>query len=157
MTKTTFVVAVLALFSLPAMAQIDLRGKMKEGKYRTTSKTEIPGMPAGMGPMTNTMETCTTKEELEKSKGDMFRDPKSGKKDSSCEIKNVKSGSNTMSYDMVCPKEGMHMNTNLTFAGDTVKGVSKMKMTGENGRKMPPGMQEITSTFESKYLGPCSK
>ncbi len=149
-------IGALGSLSLSAHAQLDLRGKMKEGMYETSFKMEIPGLPQGMGGFSNTVKQCTTKEDLEKSKGGMFRDPKQAK-ESSCEIKNVKSSGNTMTYDMECPKEGMSATTTLAFADNSVKGVTKMKMGGERAQKMPPGMGDMTMNFESKYLGACTK
>lgn len=147
-----------APFIAHAQAGLDLKGKMKPGEYEMTMKMEIPGMPAGMGGGSNTFKKCYTKEDLEKSKGDPFSDPKSGKRDSSCEVKNVKNAGNTMSYDVDCPKEGMQSTTTLAFTDNNVKGLTKMKMSGENAKNMPPGMGNMQMQFESKYLGAtCSK
>lgn len=147
---------ILIALAAPAVvhAQLDLKGKMKEGQYEMTMKMDIPGLPAGMGGFTH--KHCVTKEDIERGKGDMFRDPK-GAKNTSCEIKNVKSSGNNVSYDVECPKEGMAMSTALAFSENMVKGVTKMKMTGENARGMPPGMANVTTNFESKYLGACTK
>jgi len=154
--KKLIFAGVLASLSCVAGAQgLDFKGKMKEGMYESSFKMEIPGLPAGMGGMNNTVKRCTTKEDLEKGK-DPFRDPKHGN-DTSCELKNVKSSGNTMSYEMVCPKEGMTATTELVFSDNNVKGVTKMKMGGERAQKMPPGMGDMTMNFESKYLGPCTK
>jgi Protein of unknown function (DUF3617) len=149
-----------ACLAQSALAQtgLDLKGKMKEGQYETTFKMEIPGLPPGVGGFSNTAKSCMTKEDIEKGKGEMFRDPKNGQKDTSCEVKNVKSSGNTVTYDVVCPKEGMTMNTALAFNGDSVKGLTKMNMTGDRAKNMPPGMANMQMQFESKYLGPtCSK
>lgn len=141
-----------------AQTGLDLKGKMKEGQYETNFKMEIPGLPAGIGGMNNAVRSCVTKEDIERGKGSMFSDPKSAQKDSSCQMKNMKSSGNTMTYDVECPKEGMNTTTTLTFADNTVKGVTKMTMTGENAKKMPPGMGNMQMLFESKYLGAtCSK
>ena len=141
-----------------AQAGLDLNGKMKPGEYETTVKMEIPGLPAGMGGGSQTYKKCFTKADLEKNKGDPFSNPKSGKKDSSCEVKNIKNGTNTMSYDVDCPKEGMLSSTTLAFSDNSVKGLTKMKMTGANAKDMPPGMGNMQMQFESKYLGAaCSK
>ncbi len=147
-----------AAFVVHAQAGLDLKGKMKPGEYETTMKMEIPGLPAGLGGGNHTYKKCFTKEELEKSKGDPFRDPKSGKNDTSCEVKNMKSSGNTMSYDVDCPKEGMSSTTTLAFSDNNVKGLTKMRMTGENTKDLPPGMGNMQMQFESKYLGAnCSK
>lgn len=141
-----------------AQAGLDLKGKMKEGQYETAFKMEIPGLPAGLGGFNSTVKNCVTKEDIEKGKGDMFSDPKTGKKDTSCEMKNMKSSGNTLTYDVDCPKEGMNSTTTLAFADNSVKGVTKMKMTGENAKNMPPGMGNMQMQFESKYLGAtCTK
>ena len=152
-------IAALFLFAASntvfAQSGLDLKGKMKEGQYESTFKMDIPGLPAGLGSFTH--KYCVTKEDIDKGKSEMFQDPKRGKGNSSCEMKNMKSSGNTISYDMECPKEGMNMSTTLTFGGDTVKGVNKMKMTGENAKDMPPGMANMQSTFECRFLGACSK
>ena len=141
-----------------AQGGLDLKGRMKEGQYETTFKMEIPGLPAGIGGFNNTVRNCVTKEDIEKGKGDMFRDPKNGRKDSSCEMKNMKSSGSTVSYEVDCPKEGMNSVTTLAFDDNSVKGLTKMKMTGENAKDMPPGMANMQMQFESKYLGAtCSK
>jgi hypothetical protein len=141
-----------------AQTGLDLKGKMKEGQYETSFKMEIPGLPAGMGGINNTSRSCVTKEDIEKGKGEMFRDPKNAKRESSCEIKNVKNSGNSISYDMDCPKEGMTSTTTMVFADNGVKGLTKMKMSGEKAAKMPAGMGDMQMQFESKYLGPtCAK
>ena len=155
--KKILFATLLASFACAAGAQagLDFRGKMKEGMYETSVKMEMPGMPQGMGNMGHTTKKCTTKEDLEKGK-DMFRDPKQAN-NTSCELKNVKQSGNTMTYDMDCPKEGMTSTTTLAFNDSNVKGVTKMKMSGEKSKGMPPGMGEMTMNFESKYLGACTK
>ena len=151
-------IASMAASTAFAQAGLDLKGKMKEGQYETSFKMEIPGLPAGLGGMNHTVKNCVTKEDLEKGKGDMFSDPKSRRNDTSCVMKNMKSSGNTMSYDMECPKEGMNSTTTLAFADNSVKGLTKMQMTGENAKNMPPGMGNMQMQFESKYLGAtCSK
>ena len=136
-----------------AQTGLDLKGKMKEGQYETTFKMEIPGLPAGVGGFSNTAKSCVTKEDIEKGKGDMFRDPKNGKNDTSCVVKNIKNSGNTASYDVDCPKEGMLSTTTLAFSDNSVKGLTKMKMTGENAKDMPSGMGNMQMQFESRYLG----
>jgi hypothetical protein len=156
--KKIVLAVVIGTATCVAHAQLDLKGKMKEGEYETSFKMEIPGMPAGMAGVNRTYKQCVTREDLEKGKGDMFSDPKTGKNESSCEIKNMKNSGNTVSYDMNCPKEGMLSSTTLTFAGNNVKGVTTMKMSGANAKDMPPGMGNMQMQFESKYLGAtCSK
>ncbi len=159
MKKTALaIIACSATFLAHAQTGLDLKGKMKEGQYETAFKMEIPGLPAGMGGFNSSVKNCVTKEDVEKGKGDMFSDPKSRRGDSSCELKNMKSSGNTVSYDMECPKEGMNSTTTLTFADSSVKGLTKMSMTGEKAKGMPPGMANMQMQFESKYLGPtCTK
>ena len=112
----------------------------------------------GAGAFNSTVKNCVTKEDIENGKGDMFRDPKSGNKESSCIVKNVKNNGNTASYDVDCPKEGMFSTTTLAFADDRVRGLTKTRMTGENAKNMPLGMANMQMQFESKYLGgACSK
>ncbi|MEP7157048.1 MAG: DUF3617 family protein [Betaproteobacteria bacterium] len=158
--KKLLLAAIIGSATCAAFAQtgLDLKGKMKEGQYETSFKMEIPGLPAGMGGFNNTVKSCVTKEDIEKGKGEMFRDPKSGKRETSCEMKNVRNSGNTVSYDMECPKEGMSSTTTMAFSDNSVKGLTKMKMSGEKAAKMPPGMGDMQMQFESKFLGPtCTK
>lgn len=153
MNKLTLALLLAAAASTAHADVLDLRGKMKEGQYAITFKMEMPGMPQ---PMTNTVQKCVTKEDIEKNKGDMFKDPKSAGRDT-CEIKNVKSSGNMVSYDILCPNEGFSGNTVLTFADNGAKGVTKMKMAEEKVKGMPPGMGNMQMTFDSKYVGACTK
>ena len=158
--KKLLLAAVIGSAACTAFAQagLDLKGKMKEGQYETSFKMEIPGLPPGMGGFNNTVKRCVTKEDIEKGKGEMFRDPKSGKRETSCEMKNVRNSGNTISYDMECPKEGMSSTTTMAFSDNSVKGLTKMKMTGEKAAKMPAGMGDMQMQFESKFLGStCTK
>jgi Protein of unknown function (DUF3617) len=142
---------VSAFVSLSAHAQLDLKGKMKEGMYETTVTMNMPGMPNK--PIST--KNCVTKEDLEKGKSDVFGGQNKGQ--TSCEMKNVKQSSSSASYDVICPKEGMEMSTQITFAGDSMKGATSTKMTGEMAKNIPPQFQNMKSSFETKYLGACKK
>jgi Protein of unknown function (DUF3617) len=143
-----------AFVSSGAYAQLDLKGKMKEGMYETTVTIDMLNMPKGANKPISSKH-CVTKEELEKGKGDMFGGANKGQ--SSCEMKNVKQSGSTASYDMICPKEGIETSTQITFGGDSMKGATTTKMTGEMAKKVPPQFQTSKSTFETKYLGACTK
>jgi Protein of unknown function (DUF3617) len=150
---STVLACVSTFVSSGAHAQLDLKGKMKEGMYETTVTIDMLNMPKGANKPISSKH-CVTKADLEKGKGDMFG---ANKGQSSCEMKNVKQSGSTASYDVICPKEGMEMSTQITFGGDSVKGTTSSKMTGEMAKKVPPQFQTSKSTFETKYLGACTK
>ena len=63
--------AVAATLCCPVVAgPLDqIKGKMKEGLYEykmTMDMGQVPGMPAGMGPQTMTMQNCLKSEDIEK-------------------------------------------------------------------------------------------
>jgi hypothetical protein len=148
--------ACLFAISCNANAQLDFKGKMKEGQYETSVSIDMPGAPKGVGQPAKS-SYCITRDDIEKGKGDMFGGQSKSGQRSSCEMKNIKQTSNTASYDMICPNEGIESSVQLTFSGDSIKGTTTTKMTGENAKKMPAQFRVSKSSFETKYLGACRK
>lgn len=151
-----FSVACLFAISCAANAQLDFKGKMKEGQYETSVSVDMPGAPKGVGQPTKS-SYCLTRDDIEKGKGDMFGGQSKSGQRSSCEVKNIKQTASAASYDMTCPNEGIESSVQLTFAGDSMKGTTTTKMTGENAKKMPAQFRVSQSSFETKYLGACRK
>lgn len=145
----------LALTIAPAQAQSTaqltaLKGKIKEGRYSQKMEMDmgnIPGMPAGMGKQSFTIDNCVSDSDIEK--GELGRRDK-GAPD--CQMRDVKVTASNASYKMVCTGEqNMTMDVAIAFAGDSYRMTMKTLMD--------MGGQKITSnmTVDAKYLGPCKK
>jgi Protein of unknown function (DUF3617) len=147
------VACVSAFVSSGVYAQLDLKGKLKEGLYETTGTTDMHTMPKDANKPAS-IKSCVTKADLENGKSDMFGETNKGQ--SSCEMKNVKQSGMTATFDMICPKEGVEMSTQITFTGDGMKGVTTRRMTGEMAKKAPPQFRTLKSAFETKYVGACT-
>lgn len=133
-TITMFVVGAAAALALPAFA-----GPQKAGKWQTTVKVEIPGMPMQMPAITH--EVCVTPEEAEKPQ------PPRSQRQQDCTISDYKIDGNTVSWKMTCPKSNMTGEGKMTYSGDSFEGLMKAKM----------GDQEVTTHYSGKRLGDCDK
>jgi uncharacterized protein DUF3617 len=120
------------------------RGKMKEGLYEYKMDIEMPGMPAGMGKQSHTMEHCVTPKEIEG--GDFAKRDKQ----SSCDIRDLKSSGNTVTYKMVCTgKSEMTADTKMTFKDNGFTSDMTMAMN-QRGQVM-----NMHQHMEGTYKGPC--
>ena len=158
--KTLRIIAITcaAAFAATAWAQAPspfagFKSKMKEGMYEHKMEMDmgqVPGMPAGMGKQTHTMQQCFKHEDLDKGSFGKGRDGKGMSEN--CKIENMKMSGNTASYTMVC-KGGPDMTADnvVTFAPDGYKMDMKMAMN-QGGR-----MMNMTQHMEARYLGPCTK
>jgi Protein of unknown function (DUF3617) len=154
MKKFLVATALLSFAATAAIAEDNpfaaMKGKVKPGMYENKMEMEIPGMPAGMGPQSFTNKTCLTDADLEK--GAAFNKGRDGKAASDCAVKDFKMTGSGATYKMVCTGASkMEGDTTLTFMPDGYKGVTKMSMM-QGGQAM-----NVTSKFESKYLGTCTK
>ena len=143
------IVACAAAFSASAFAAgpfDQFKGKVKPGQYEVKMEMEIPGLPAGMGKQTMTMQECVTEQDIEK--GAM------GKKDGAdnCEVKNFKMSGSTASYTMVCKGDTqMTADNTITFRdnGYTMTSKAAMKQGGQ--------VMNMTQKMDGRYVGPCTK
>ncbi len=148
------VLACVAALAAPAWAADNpfdaFKGKVKEGMYEYKMEMDmgqVPGMPAGMGKQTHTVQHCVTAKDIEKGMSS-GRDGKGGPEN--CEVKNFKMSGNTASYTTVC-KGGPDMTADnvVTFRDGGYVMDMKMAMTRE-GQVM-----NMKQHMEGKYLGPC--
>ena len=145
--KKLSVIAIIAASCGTALAAgpfDQFRGKMKEGLYEYKMDMEMPGMPAGMGKQSMTMQHCVTAKDIEG--GDFARGDRNRQKD--CEFQDMKVSGNTATYKMVC-KNQMTADTKMTFRDNGF--VSDMKMTMNHGGQVMTTNQHM----ESRYLGAC--
>jgi hypothetical protein len=154
MDKLIIVAAALAFTATASFAQTSpfaaLKGKTKPGLYDYKMEMEMPGMPAGQAMPPMKVQNCVTDADLEK--GTAFNRSGDGKKAPDCDVKDFKMSGNTASYKMVCKGANpMEADSTITFIPDGYKGTTKMTMD-HGGQKM-----SMSSKFEAKYLGPCTK
>ncbi|HYC36556.1 MAG TPA: DUF3617 family protein [Usitatibacter sp.] len=123
------------------------KGKMKEGMYEMKMDMEMPGMPAGMGKQSHTMQHCVTAQDIEGGKvGGKDQMPKD------CEVRDMKVSGNTASYKMVCKGQmNMTADVNMTFTDSGYRMDQKIAMN-QGGQPM-----NMSHKIESRYIGPCKK
>jgi len=109
---------------------------MNPGMWEITTEVEMPGvsMPAA------TMTQCISKESLVPQGG-------SSQGQGQCEVTDVQTRGNTVSWKITCDGQGGPMTGTgeITYQGDTFEGGSKMSMQG----------MEITTTMKGKRIGEC--
>ena len=138
------VVALAAALSIPvALAQADMKGRMKEGLYEVKMEMEMPGMPAGMGKQSMTMQNCVTAKDIET--GAIAR-PKE-QKPGDCELKDFKMSGSTATYTTVC--KDMTADTKMTFRDGGYTMDTKVAM------KQGDQTMNMTQKMEGRYVGPC--
>lgn len=122
------------VYALPAWA-LDLQ----PGLYAITTKVEMQGL--GMEMPATTMEQCITE-----------RDPvPKAPEAQGCEIKDMNTSGNTLTYTMVCTQQGMTMESTgkTVYHGDSFEGESTMKMDGAAG-----GMV-MNTVIQGRRIGEC--
>lgn len=121
------------------------KGKMKPGLYEYKMDMDMPGMPAGMGKHSMTMQHCVTDKDIEG--GDFAKRDKQAK---DCEIKDMKVSGNTAHYKTVCTGQNkMTADTTITFKSNGF--VSDMKMTMDQGGQV----MNMSQHMEGTRLGDC--
>ena len=145
------VAAALAAFCTAASAQLEgMKGKMKEGLYEYKMETDMgamPGMPAGMGKQTHTVQNCVTAKDIES--GSFAQERKDAGNDQ-CKVRDYKMTGNTASYIMECKGE-MRVDAKMTFADNA--------FTMENDMQMNQGGQvmKMKQKIQARHIGPCKK
>jgi hypothetical protein len=122
---------------LPAQADAPT---VKPGEWSYSVKTEMPGMPFAMPPIS--FKHCITEQEVADGKA-YQQDPKN--KD--CKMENLKQTKSSVSYDMVCTgKNAMTGHYDVTFGNDSMIAKGSMSMQGG---------QTVNNTTEAKRIGDC--
>ena len=150
----TIAVIVFGLVASGAIAgPMDFNGKMKVGLYEITTSMEmsgVQGMPEGMKMPGVTMQRCITKDDMEKGSGMFGQQGPKDEMPKGCTTSNFNMSGNTATFRLVCTGQNkMEMDGSITFADNGYKGANKMKIN-QGGQEM-----NMTSNFESKYLGAC--
>ncbi len=117
---------------------------MTSGLWEITVKSEIQGMPGGMGMPATTMTQCVKPADVQDGKRTVpQQDPK-------CEMKDYKMQGNTASWRFECKgPEAMSGSGSMTYSGNSYSGTTKMSMK-QQGRII-----NMTQTYSGKRLGDC--
>jgi len=115
---------------------------MREGKWEITTKTDMPGMPMQMPPMTYTH--CITKKDVI---------PQKPEKNEDCKIVSSKTSGNTVSWVMQCrDKDGttVEYSGKVTYKGDRFDGTVEMTLNQPGEVKM-----KMIQHMSGKRIGEC--
>ena len=117
---------------------------MTPGLWEITVKSEIQGMPGGMGMPATTMTQCVKPADVQDGKRTVpQQDPK-------CEMKDYKLQGNTASWRFECKgPEAMSGSGSMTYSGNSYSGSTKMSMK-QQGRVI-----NMTQSYSGKRLGDC--
>ena len=123
MVKNTLV-ALLVLWGFISISFAGSKPDMQEGEWKITTKTEMPGMPMPMPPVTHTQ--CLTNDDL------IPQSNQQGGGD--CRISDIEVDGNTVSWTMHCTGQGGETKGSgkITYSGDRFEGTMKMVMTQAN-------------------------
>lgn len=137
---TTFVLLILC----SAACQADKpKVDMQEGLWEITTVITMPGMPMQMPPIKTTQ--CISQEDM------IPQTQQPDQPDQQCEIANMITTGNTVSYDMICSSQGntMKAHSSITYAKD--------QMQGSMTATMEPSNMTMTYTLTGKRIGDCNK
>jgi hypothetical protein len=138
--RPTIIVGLLLCLSVAAFAQV-----RRDGRWEVKMEIDMPGMPAGMPPMTSTQ--CITPKDADDPQKVM---PPSGRgrgNPSDCKISDYKVEGNKVSWSMKCEAQAMSGSGEFVYAADTYTGVMKMDRGG----------QLMTMKYSGKRLGDCTQ
>lgn len=143
--KTTLLLALLALATLPAVAD---QSPMKPGMWEITTQMDMPGMPYKMPPMT--FKHCATPEMLAKDHGLGEQKSPPG---SHCERTKMNMSGNKAEWAVSCTgKTNVSGHGTLIWdSANSYHGVTHLNMD-MNGHAT-----DVTQTMQGKRLGECSK
>ncbi|UCE90213.1 MAG: DUF3617 domain-containing protein [Pseudomonadota bacterium] len=133
--------ATLAFLLASVSLQADAAPDVRPGMWETTVKTEMPGMPGAMPPMTH--RYCLRKEDLV---------PKTNQPGQECKMVENKLTGNTMTWRVRCESRGTVSNGtgNITYSGNTYKGTIEIEMSEGGGQPV-----KMIQHLEGKRVGDC--
>jgi hypothetical protein len=130
------------VFAATAVAQ----GPRRDGRWEVKMEMDMPGMPAGMPPMTTTQ--CVTPEEAQDPQKLMPQGGRGRGGNENCKVSDFKTEGNKTSWAMKCDGPPPMSGTGeFTYAADSYTGVMKLDRGG----------QPMTMKYTGKRLGDCEK
>ena len=139
MSRRIRIAVPLVLFLLSAAGGVQALD-FQPGKWQVTSKVEMPGMPVPVPPMTSTQ--CMTEQEPV---------PANSAQGQACEILDMKTEGNTVSWKMKCNEAGgkSEGSGRITYHGDSFEGSIRTKVGGAGSDMV------VTTQVTGKRLGSC--
>jgi hypothetical protein len=134
-------IAVVLGVSAAALAQ----APRQDGRWEVKMEMSMPGMPAGMPPVTTTQ--CITPEEAKDPQKAM---PQAGARGGpgNCKVSDYKVVGNKATWSMACTgAEAMTGTGEIIYSGDTYTGTTKINRAG----------RVMTMKYSGKRLGDCTK
>lgn len=125
----------------PFLAALPVSGfEFRPGKYEVSIQMEVPGMPGGIP--TQTMMQCLS--------GDSPV-PGSNPAAQGCEVTEMQTSGNTVTYKMECSQHGMQAKISgmVTYTGDAFEGTTRTTMAAEAGNVI------MTTAVRGKRIGEC--
>ena len=112
--------------------------KMREGKWKITTRTEMVGMSVSMPAVTHTQ--CLTKKDFV---------PKDSQPGQECKITNTEADGNIVTWTVKCSGQGGEMTGvgKIIYSGDSLKGTFEMTVT--------PSNMKMISHMNGQRLGDC--
>jgi len=134
-TTMILMLSCMAFFSANAWG-LDLQ----DGKYKITSKVEMPGMPMQMPPVTVT-QCLTNKDPL----------PNQSTSGQQCNVTEMKTEGKTVSWKMECSQRGQKMQSTgkMVYYGDHFEGATKTLLGPQSGN------MTITTVINGKRIDAC--
>ena len=148
----------IAMFAVVLSAAALAQAPRQDGRWDVKMEMEMPGMPAGMPPMTTIQ--CITPEEA-KDPTKLIPQGRGGRGGpGNCTVSDHKVAGNKVTWNMACgvgglgdalpgavTGEAMTGTGEFVYAGDTYTGTMKMNRAG----------QVMTMKYSAKRLGDCTK
>ena len=132
---------VLVTFMLLATCSLISAGtgpNIREGEWKITVNFDMPGMPMKMPP--NTYTQCIKKDQPV---------PKSEKPNQQCDVKDIKTQGDTVTWTVTCMNRGGKMTGKgiVTYKGDKMEGTMTMTTEGQGA--------DFTSQYRGVRIGDC--
>jgi len=117
----------------------------RDGRWEVKMEMDMPGMPAGMPPMTSTQ--CITPDEAKDPQKSIPQGRGRGNQD--CKVSDYKQDGDKVTWSMKCEgQQAMTGTGEFVYAGDTYTGTIKMEGGGRGA---------MTMKYSGKLLGDCAK
>ena len=141
-SKWLLMLMVAMITALAGQAVAGDQINMKPGKWEITSSMQMPGMPAGMPPMSVTQTQCLQKDDL------VPQDPGPSEQ-GNCQPQDVRIEGDTVMWKLVCDSgEGKITSSGrITYQGTSLE--------GEMATRIPGQEMEITNQLKGRWVGPC--
>ena len=137
-----FITALAFVSFMTAAGPVDAsEPNIREGEWEITTKIEMEGMPSNMPQQEFVHTQCLTRDDY------VPQGPKAGASSGSCEIRDVQSRGDSVTWTMQCNTGQGEMNGKgrITYSGDRFEGSIEAVMSG----------MKMTQQMEGRRIGDC--